>query len=99
MSGTEPPKLGVSHASRHGGHVVIIGVSVSLEAIDTVTASEAAELLGVSPSRVSALVSSGRLTSRRFEGRNLVSVQSVNAYLASPRKSGRPRKGNCLAFA
>ena len=39
MSGTEPPKLELSHASRHGGQVVIIGVSVSLEAIDTVTAS------------------------------------------------------------
>ena len=63
------------------------------------TQREAAGLLGVSPSRVSVLVSSGRLTSRRFEGRNLVSVQSVNAYLASPRKSGRPRKGDHLAFS
>lgn len=89
-------------SQEHVVECVSVSVDVSLEDAERthfMTQREAADLLGVSPSRVSALVSSGRLTSRRFEGRNLVSVQSVNAYLASPRKSGRPRKGDHLAFA
>lgn len=54
--------------------------------------ARAAELLGVSAARVSALVSSGRFETCVVDGRELVSVESVARYAASPRKAGRPRK-------
>lgn len=90
MSGTEPPKLGLSHASRHGGQVVIIGVSVSLEAIDTVTASEAAELLGVSRPRITQMIKAGRLEGYTKGHATFVTRASVEARLVERPRPGRP---------
>lgn len=92
MSGTEPPKLGLSHSSRHGGQVVIIGVSVSLEAIDTVTASEAAELLGVSRPRITQMIKAGRLEGYTKGHATFVTRASVEARLAEHPRPGRPRR-------
>ena len=92
MSGTEPPKLGLSHASRHGGQVVIIGVSVSLEAIDTVTASEAAELLGVSRPRVTQMIKAGRLEGYTKGHATFVTRASVEARLVERPRPRRPRR-------
>lgn len=92
MSGTEPPKLGLSHASRHGGQVVIIGVSVSLEAIDTVTASEAAELLGVSRPRITQMIKAGRLEGYTKGHATFVTRASVEARLVERPRPSRPRR-------
>lgn len=92
MSGTEPPKLGLSHASRHGGQVVIIGVSVSLEAIDTVTASEAAEILGVSRPRITQMIKAGRLEGYTKGHATFVTRASVEARLVERQRPGRPRR-------
>lgn len=58
----------------------------------TMTAAEAARELGVTKGRVSQLISSGKLVGERLaEGTN-VTVASVEAYKASPRRAGRPKK-------
>lgn len=54
--------------------------------------SRAAERLGVTASRVTALVASGQLETRAFDGRELVSVASVERYEATPRHAGRKPK-------
>lgn len=74
-------------------------VSVSVELTDAaveeshyMTQSDAAEYLGVSRARVSALVRGGVLESRWFEGVRKVLIDSVNRYGDSPRKAGRPAR-------
>lgn len=42
--------------------------------------------------RVNALVASGQLESRVFNGRRKVSVESMERWKASARRSGRPAK-------
>lgn len=54
--------------------------------------ANAAEVLGVTLSRISALIESGRLESKTFDGRRMVSIASVEKYAASPRCTGRPAK-------
>ena len=56
------------------------------------TMKEACEILGVGKTRVSTLANRGQLEARYFEGARMISVASVEAYAASPRKAGRPRK-------
>lgn len=90
MSGIEPPELELNHAPRHGGQVTIIGVSVSLEAIDTVTASEAAELLGVSRPRITQMIKSGKLEGYTKGHATFVTRASVEARLAERPRPGRP---------
>lgn len=75
--------------------VVSVSVEVSDEDIDKMhyeTQSQAAEVLGVTLSRISALIESGRLESKTFDGRRMVSIASVEKYAASPRCAGRPAK-------
>lgn len=75
--------------------VATVSVEVSDEDIDRMhyeTQSQAAEYLGVTLSRISALIDSGRLESKIFDGRRMVSIASVVEYDASPRSAGRPAK-------
>lgn len=58
----------------------------------SVSAAEAARMLGVTPGRVSQLIKAGKLTSRRTAAGTSVSLASVEAYGRSPRAAGRPRK-------
>lgn len=56
-----------------------------------VTIAQAAEELGVSKSRVHQLLKAGLLEA--YEGRNgrMVTIQSLNARKAAPRRAGRPK--------
>lgn len=56
------------------------------------TQAACAELLGVTRARVNALVASGQLESRVFNGRRKVSVESMERWKAGARRSGRPAK-------
>lgn len=56
------------------------------------TMKEACEKLGVGKTRISTLANRGQLEAKYFEGSRLISTASVEAYAASPRKAGRPRK-------
>ena len=86
--GENPP------ACRRLVECVAVSVEVTQEDFDETryeTQTQAAERLGVSKSRISALVASGQLESRYFEGRRKVSIESVNRYAAGSRKAGRPK--------
>ena len=81
ISGVEPPEPTFGNEPGHGGRVILIGVEVSRAAIPTVSASEAAERLGVSRPRVTQMLASGALVGWR-DGRNTrVTIDSVNARL------------------
>ena len=61
------------------------------------TQAACAELLGVTRARVNALVSSGQLDSKVFNGRRKVSIESMNRWKSSARKAGRPAKADTPA--
>lgn len=86
------PTPSYGHKPRHGGQVMVIAVSTSLNDINAIHASEAAERLGVSRARVSNMLRDGVLEGFRRGRDSFVTVDSVNARLAEPRKTGRPRK-------
>lgn len=74
---------------------VTLAVDVAPEKVDVskyVTLKEAARRIGVSKSRVSQMVASGRLSSVLFKGSRLIALSSVEEYLSAPRTPGRPRK-------
>lgn len=60
--------------------------------VPTMSATEAAKVLGITKGRVSQLIASGKLVAERFAGRTQVTVDSVEAYAASDRSAGRPKK-------
>ena len=79
----------------HLAEVAVLTVDVSPEEAERdhyITKAQAAERLVVSRPRVSALVSAGVLETKSFDGRELVSVESVSRYAASPRQAGRPER-------
>lgn len=77
---------------RNGGIRVIVSVEIGLDEVAKVSATEAARLLGVSRSRVTAMIASRHLDGWR-EGRNTwVTCASIEARLADAPTPGRPRK-------
>lgn len=58
------------------------------------TATEAAQELGVTPGRVTQLLDAGLLEPYQFGGQRLVTIASVNARKQSAPRRGRPRKSN-----
>lgn len=91
--GTGFPKPAFGSETRFGGERVVVSVAASRKAIDTVTAAQAARMLGVSRARVSQLVKSRSLEGW-VEGRNAyVTRESVVARLSEPKPvGGRPKK-------
>ena len=92
-NGTQAP------AYERSAEVVTLSVEVGDEDVEEshyMTQASAADYLGVSLSRVGALIRSGQLDARYFGGRREVSADSVKAYAETPRKSGRPAKEACL---
>lgn len=85
----------VPPSPEHVADCLCVSVDLTPDDVDKthyMTQQEAAEALQVSPSRVSALIRDGRLEAKRFDRRNLVSIDSVNRCRDAPRKAGRPRK-------
>jgi excisionase family DNA binding protein len=88
------PEPSYGHEPLHGGKVMIIGVQASLDEVETIRASEAAQRLGISRSRVSNLLKAGLLQGYRRGRDTFVTTDSVNERLKEGRKAGRPRKDN-----
>lgn len=85
--GSKAPRM------RHVAEVAVLSVDVTekdAERSRYVTKAQAAERLDVSRPRVTALVASGRLSVKKFDGRELVSLESIAEYSASSREAGRP---------
>ena len=57
-----------------------------------VSFKRAAEELGVSQPRISALVAAERLDVRLVKGQRMITLDSINRYEATGRRPGRPRK-------
>lgn len=64
-----------------------------IQATKTVSAKEAAEMLGVTKGRVSTLVKEGRLDTVLVNGRSRVTIASVNARIQNPPVPHRPKTG------
>jgi predicted RNase H-like HicB family nuclease len=75
-----------------GGICMIVSVDAGLDSVRRVSASEAARMLDVSPSRVTHMIRDGLLEAFRDGHKTYVTLASVEARKAEPRKSGRPRK-------
>ena len=89
--GEIPPKATFGHEPSHGGVRLVVSVDATLDDIEKVSAAQAAELLGVSRSRVTAMLHSGLLEGWK-DGRNTwVTKASIDARLASPTPAGRPK--------
>ena len=76
-------------------HGLIVSVDVTDEFIaetKCMTVGEAAEFLGISSSRVSQLLSEGKLDVYETGGKRLVTIESINRRLESKPQSGRPKR-------
>jgi len=62
-----------------------------LSDVPSVTAAEAARLLGVSTARVSQMCSAGILASWKVGATRMVALESIEARLAGVVRPGRPR--------
>lgn len=93
LAGEEIPEPTFGRKSE--GESMVIALSVETDAgyiIDGISPSEAAAMLGVSRSRVSQMIQSGKLVAHKGAAGTLVDKASVLARAAEPRKPGRPRK-------
>lgn len=86
------PDASFNNNPKRGGTLGIVTVSVSLDSLKTVSANEAAKLLGVSKARVSQLVSEGLLEAYTVGRSVFVTQASIEARLADKPKAGRPKK-------
>ena len=92
MGDMELPASTFGHDPQNGGVNVIVSVDTTLDAVRKVSASEAARMLGVSRSRITAMVSSHLLSGWR-DGRNTwITLDSVEARMADEHPAGRPKK-------
>lgn len=92
MRGEPLPAATFDNAPVHGGVRLVVSVDAALSDIPRLSAAEAAQALGVSRSRVTAMLSSGLLDGWK-EGRNTwVTKASIDARKGDARKAGRPRK-------
>lgn len=92
MHGEPMPSATIGNEPAQGGHIILVGVDVSLDAIPSVSAAEAARRLGVSRPRVSQMLADGSLVGWR-DGRNTrVTLASLDARLTESPHAGRPRK-------
>lgn len=91
-SGRELPSTTFGNDPAQDGRVVLVGVYASLSDVPSMSAAEAAEVLGVSRPRVSKMIETGMLRGWK-EGRNTrVSVESVELRRAGEHSAGRPKK-------
>ncbi|NLG10067.1 MAG: type II toxin-antitoxin system HicB family antitoxin [Coriobacteriaceae bacterium] len=87
------PEPTFGHKAPEGGMVIALSFETDASYIvDEVSPSEAAEMLGVSRPRVSHLIRDGILNAQKVAGETRITIDSIEAYLASPRKPGRPSK-------
>ena len=92
MRGEALPPAVFDGEPRHGGVRRVVSVDAAMSDIPRMSAAEAAQELGVSRPRVTAMLGSGLLDGWK-EGRNTwVTRASVEARKADDRKAGRPRK-------
>ncbi len=83
--------------AHEGGKTVIVAVDSDKAAIPRMTAAAAADMLGVTPGRVSQMMAAGKLETFEDDGRIWVTRASVEARKAMAPKAGRPKKKAAMA--
>lgn len=91
MHGIELPPRTSGNSPRRGGVRLVVSVQAGLDTVERVTAAEAARILGVTPGRVSQLLSSGQLMGWREGHSSYVARDSLEARMKADTKAGRPR--------
>lgn len=91
MAGEDAPEATFGNEPEHGGKTVIVAVDAGIDTVKAVSASEAADMLGVSRPRVSQMIKANQLVGFRKGRDTLVTLDSVNARLSDKPKSGRPK--------
>lgn len=97
MAGLPFPEATFDNEPRHGGRNIIVAVNAGVDTVDTVTASEAAEMLGVSRPRVSQMLKTGQLQGYTKGRATFVTRASVETRMEESPKAGRPRKAAAVA--
>ncbi len=92
ICGERLPRYTIGNEPREGGRIVLLGTDAGIESVRGVLPSEAARMLGVTPGRITQMVSAGQLQPFCRGGRTLITLDSVEARAAAAPKSGRPRK-------
>ena len=88
INGTRLPQWEIGHDARRGGQVIAVAVTRELSGIPAICASDAADILGISRSRVGQLCRRGLLESWK-EGRSrMVSLRSIHERLVSRQEAG-----------
>ena len=89
-TGARVPQAHYSHSAQDGAAVAFFTVEAPIDEPTTMPVSQAAGLLDVTPRRVNAMIKSGLLTAIKAGRDNYVTIASVDACLAKPRRPGRP---------
>ena len=93
LNGVGFPEATFDNEPRNGGRNIIVAVDASKEAICKVSAARAAKMLGVTPGRVSQMISAGILEAFKDDDgvHTWVTLNSVEARIAEKPKAGRPK--------
>lgn len=92
MTGEPIPEPTFGNDPQHGGRIAIVAVDADLDSMETVAASDAADMLGVTRGRISQMIASGQLEGYRKGRATFVTLESVKARIAESPKAGRPTK-------
>ena len=92
IDGLDVPETTFGNAAERGGKVIAIAVDCDLSKVESVTAADAARILGVSRARVSQMCDAGLLQSWKDGSKRLITRDSVNARLEEQPVAGRPQK-------
>ena len=97
MRGEAWPELPLGTEPSSSGRMVTIAVEVGLDEVPSVTAAEAAVMLGVSTARVAQLCKTELLDSWKVRHTRMVSLESVETRASEKAGAGRPRKEKVTA--
>lgn len=90
--GDELPRPRFDRDAPDGGYVLLVSTDGHVPEVPEMGVQDAADILGVTPSRVYAMCRDGVLDSRKVGSTVLVSADSVRRRFDAPTKAGRPRK-------
>ncbi len=92
LEGKPLPVTSFGHQPEENEHVITMALEVTLDKTEWFTVEESMSILNVTQPRISHLLRSGRLTAYREGRRTYILKDSLQAYLATPRHAGRPKK-------
>lgn len=92
LAGGQVPTATFGRKAGTDERIITLALDVSLDKTKWFTVDEAMTILNVTQPRISHLLRSGKLKAYREGRRTYILKDSLQAYLATPRRAGRPRK-------